>query len=855
MNVFDKMKLAINTFRAAPQLASRVDYGLEERPETVRYQDLYSTSAAVYACIKKRADAFSRPVLLVYRRRNGVLEEVLDHPLRRLLDQINPFWTRIQLWRAIETDLCWHGNAFIGLEQDAQSKMPIELWKMRPDWVKVVPDKQNYIKGYLYSVEGVDYAWKPEEVIHLRYANPLNEYWGLAPLAAARWSAELGIDAIKYNKMFFQNASTPSAALISKVALNKEQADDLTARWNAAYSGISKAHRTAVLSPDLTVQTLTISQRDAEWMNAMKWALSEVARVYGVPEPLIGEEKAVYKNIKEAESALWHETLIPEHEWIQGILNAELVPLFSDSSLLVAWDLTSIEAIQEDVSAKVDRYAKLLDKGVMTINEVRRKEMIGADVAWGNLAWMPSNLLQAGTPAPKEAKAPEVKGEKTEVVEESIAKRSLLQTEPETAVSNEIPEVQLRSINWDVLNDMEKTLVDFLNKEKEVIANAYSRSVRQAGYDWERWHALEYPLAQGMASQMNEAASDAFVETQTTASFDQKNVKAVEWAKTNAAQRVTNITDFTRMSIQKTVTTGIEQGWARDKLANAIRQNTAFSAYRGQLIARTETERAFNTGSMQGYRQSGVVKGKEWLDMEGGTCDECLMNANAGVHGLDEVFPSGDDAPPAHPNCRCRIKPVLDERAEDMQVMQFNGKDTLLPRFQKNFDITMGKLPTQQYLKMNRMLTDPKTAPRILPRKQIAKLYSAETNGMREAPSKCAGFYSKRTKATYIIADSEGTMTRSVNWTLNHEIAHQMHYNVLPVAHRYKISKLYQRRLSSQTPGEATNFVSRYASTDEFEYFAESFKNFVQNPSWLQQTDLEMYNLLKGTIFKGAELL
>jgi len=126
MNVFDKMKLAINTFRAAPQLASRVDYGLEERPETVRYQDLYSTSAAVYACIKKRADAFSRPVLLVYRRRNGVLEEVLDHPLRRLLDQINPFWTRIQLWRAIETDLCWHGNAFIGLEQDAQSKMPIE---------------------------------------------------------------------------------------------------------------------------------------------------------------------------------------------------------------------------------------------------------------------------------------------------------------------------------------------------------------------------------------------------------------------------------------------------------------------------------------------------------------------------------------------------------------------------------------------------------------------------------------------------------------------------------------------------------------------------------------------------------
>jgi hypothetical protein len=48
------------------------------------------------------------------------------------------------------------------------------------------------------------------------------------------------------------------------------------------------------------------------------------------------------------------------------------------------------------------------------------------------------------------------------------------------------------------------------------------------------------------------------------------------------------------------------------------------------------------------------VEGKYWMpDAE--ACPICVKNADAGVIGLDEDFPSGDPAPEAHPNGECSL--------------------------------------------------------------------------------------------------------------------------------------------------------------------------------------------------------
>ena len=74
------------------------------------------------------------------------------------------------------------------------------------------------------------------------------------------------------------------------------------------------------------------------------------------------------------------------------------------------------------------------------------------------------------------------------------------------------------------------------------------------------------------------------------------------------------------------------------------------------VIARTETIRASNAGTLIGFKASGVVLKKEWTTAEDDRVSEdCEANGDQGPIDLDEDFVSGDDAPPAHPNCRCAL--------------------------------------------------------------------------------------------------------------------------------------------------------------------------------------------------------
>ena len=127
------------------------------------------------------------------------------------------------------------------------------------------------------------------------------------------------------------------------------------------------------------------------------------------------------------------------------------------------------------------------------------------------------------------------------------------------------------------------------------------------------------------------------------------------------------ITESTREYLRADATQAIEEGWSTDKLKAELKDNYAFPDARAEMISRTEIARADVEGNMAAYRQSGIVVGKQWiLGSEYDDNDECLENAEAGVIPLDAAFPSGDDAPPAHPHCLCDVVPVLiDEEGEE----------------------------------------------------------------------------------------------------------------------------------------------------------------------------------------------
>lgn len=80
---------------------------------------------------------------------------------------------------------------------------------------------------------------------------------------------------------------------------------------------------------------------------------------------------------------------------------------------------------------------------------------------------------------------------------------------------------------------------------------------------------------------------------------------------------------------------------------------------RADTIALTEIAEAFGSGQSDAADAISLDTGddvqKEWVT-EPDACEVCEENEAAGPIDLEDVFPSGDDDPPAHPNCRCTLE-------------------------------------------------------------------------------------------------------------------------------------------------------------------------------------------------------
>lgn len=350
------------------------------------YAEYYASSVSVYAAVRVRAEALSRPQLVANRREpDGNLRPVgAGHPLQQLLDLVNPWYTRGDLWRATEIYLSLWGSAFWALEKTESGRW--EIWPLRPDRVSVLPDKNQYVRGFVYMGLNGPVAYTPEEVVWLRYFNPMEEYAGLSPVAPIRMAVDMGKDALRFNRNFLRNSAQPDFVLLTNENMTDNEIEDFYNRWEARYRGPDNAHRPAIASFVRDIKTLGLSHKDMDFIQGLRWSLEEVSRAYGVPKPLLSDmERATFSNINAAERIFWRNTVLPEMRFIEEQLNRILLPRLGYGELVVQFDTSSVEALREDENSRVSREAQLLDRGVLTINEVRRSRNL-PDVPWGD-AW------------------------------------------------------------------------------------------------------------------------------------------------------------------------------------------------------------------------------------------------------------------------------------------------------------------------------------------------------------------------------------------------------------------------------------------------------------------------------------
>lgn len=170
--------------------------------------------------------------------------------------------------------------------------------------------------------------------------------------------------------------------------------------------------------------------------------------------------------------------------------------------------------------------------------------------------------------------------------------------------------------------------------------------------------AVEQVMGETMDEASDSLMADVGMGNAVGIAFNLKNPLAVQWLQNYGAALVTGLEETTKGQMATLLARATEQGWAYNRTARTIRETfDGFSTRRATTVAVTESRKAYEHARLQtalGLQEAGLEMEKSWL-AAGDACETCLDNAEDEWIPVDDSFSSGDDAPPAHPDCRCDL--------------------------------------------------------------------------------------------------------------------------------------------------------------------------------------------------------
>lgn len=311
--------------------------------------------------------------VLYSKQRGGKRTEIIEHPLLDLLAKPNPMQSQSEFFEAVVAYKFIAGNSYIQ-SVGPNPKTIQELWPCRPDCMKVIPGRMGTPAAYEFSFGGqsarfeVDVISGRSPILHLKFFNPINNWYGMSPIEAAMYSIDVFNEAGRWNLALLQNSAMPSGAMVATGQLSDEQYARLKREIDEKFAGARNAGRPMLLEGGLDWKGMSLAPKDMDWVENKRTSAREVAMAFGYPPMLLGiPGDNTYSNYKEARLALYEETILPTADSLKVALNNWLTPAFGDG-LELDYDKDRIDALAPKRDSVWDRVTKATH---LTVNEKR----------------------------------------------------------------------------------------------------------------------------------------------------------------------------------------------------------------------------------------------------------------------------------------------------------------------------------------------------------------------------------------------------------------------------------------------------------------------------------------------------
>lgn len=726
--LLDRLANAMGYIKQGVALTSASIFGLPIMPSKKMYDYLLEYRSWVFGCVNARARETAQVKIHLFKilnRKTGEVEEVLEHDALSLLETVNPWQTKRDLLFNTQAYKDLSGEAYWWIAR-AKNGTPMQIWMFRPDFIHPIPSADNFLVGYEYRLPGKDpIRFEPNEIVPFKTFNPVNPHRGASIIGAAAETIDTDNEAEKYNLNFFKNGALPSIVLSTEQKLTQDIVNRLRAQWEREYGGTEKAHRMAILEGGLSLTAFSLSQRDMDFLLGQKYNRDKIFALFQTPKTVLGMTEDVNLANAEATDLIFSKRVVkPNIESIVDVLNEFYLPLFPGSENMF-FDFE--DPVPENVEKKLLRYKELFNIGAITPNEVRSAEGLDEVEGLDNF-YLPLNYL----PVTSESRDPEVADEPIKFTGSQRTTRKYLRPEKMiikvrreitgkvlSAVAdvtrgkmssilkseaNDLAEQDMPKSTWSVekqeafwkrmvrlSEQFEKRyqdeLVKYFGRQKEAVLARFNDVTKafdpkdinkvlfEVGVENKLAINVLLPIIKAL---MEEHGNDVLEELGITDIAFNTTDEAVRFFTTDRGLRgIKALNRVTKSKLRKQLQQGIQLGESIAQIERRIRNvYEEATRVRSIRIARTEVLKATNQATLEAYKQSGVVTGKEWFTaLDEKVCQWCApmqgrvkaLDNDYFIQGESFVGKEGgkinfeiDDvsAPPLHPMCRCTLIPI-----------------------------------------------------------------------------------------------------------------------------------------------------------------------------------------------------
>jgi HK97 family phage portal protein len=370
-------------------------------------QDGFKSSAWVYKCVERLMKASASVPWNVYELQAGEWVEIEGHPLADLMRRPNPFMGQQKLMEWMTAQLYLAGNSVL-------SKVVVggkvrELWPIwELDKIQVVPSRENFIDRYDFRRDGNAIRLDPSEVVHLMFPDPSTPFWGISPLQAVGRVVDSDTEAVRWNKVMLQNRGRPDGVFVIPGQVGRTQLDEARAIVTEQYGGSENRGVPFVFGSGMNYTPMSMTPAEMDWLESRKLTRQEICAVFGVPLPMVGiYDDATLANIDTARRIFWADTVIPFLDDVKESLNMSVTPHFGDpAKLQLRYDTSNVEALREDLTAKISQLKTLTSVGVPLNVAIQRLDLGIDPVDGGDVSLVPATMIPMADAGQSDPQAP-----------------------------------------------------------------------------------------------------------------------------------------------------------------------------------------------------------------------------------------------------------------------------------------------------------------------------------------------------------------------------------------------------------------------------------------------------------------